>query len=142
MISKGLTEAQQRRIYQALETVPYARLMGFKLGAVEPGRATLTLEVRPELKQNRGVVHGGAIASLIDTATAFAILTTLAEGEQATTVDLTINYLKPLISGTAAATGRILRAGARIIVVAADVVDAEGNLVATALSSYLRRANS
>jgi len=84
------------------------------------------------------VMHGGAIATLIDTATAFAIIPTLAEGEHSVTVDLTISYLRPLTTGTARASAKILRQGARVIVLSAEVLDHEGNLAATALSTYLK----
>ena len=142
MTSGKLTEDQRRRIHEALETVPFAKLIGIELEAVEPGLAVLGLDIRAELKQNNGVVHGGAIASLIDTATAFAIIPLLAEGERATTIDLTSSYLRPLETGRARATARVLRAGRRVVVVSAEVSDEGQNLAATALSTYLRLPTS
>jgi uncharacterized protein (TIGR00369 family) len=133
-----LTEEQRGRVHEALNSVPFARLMGFELEHVEPGLAVMSLEIRDDLKQNHGVVHGGAIASLIDTATAFAIILLLAKDERCTTVDLTVNYLRPLTAGRATAKARVLRAGRRVVVVSADVLDDDKNLTATALSSYLR----
>jgi len=133
-----LTEAQRERIEKMLETVPFARLLGIQLDSVEPGHAVLSMRVREEFKQNHGVVHGGAIASLIDSATAFAILPLLAENERTTTVDLTIHYLRPLTEGSARASARVLRAGRRVITVSAELFDEQGNLAATALSTYLR----
>ena len=138
MNGAALTEAQQQRIARALGTVPFGKLLGFKLDAVQPGEATLSLEIRDELKQNNGVVHGGAIASLIDSATAFSIITLLEEHERITTVDLTINYLRPLITGTITAKARVLRLGGRVIATTADVFDSAGNLAATALSTYVK----
>ena len=121
MTSSELTEDQRRRIRGALETVPFAKLIGLELDTIEPGLAIMSLRIRDDLMQNSRVVHGGAIASLIDTAMAFAIIPLLAEGERTTTVDLTINYLRPLTSGRAIATARVLRAGRRAIAVSADV---------------------
>jgi len=138
MISSELTEDQRRRIHEALDAVPFAKLLGLELDTIEPGLAVMSLRIRQELKQNSGVVHGGAIASLIDTAMAFAIIPLLAEGERTTTVDLTINYLLPLTSGRATATARVLRAGRRVIALSADVSDELSNPAATALSTYLR----
>ncbi len=138
MTSAELSEEQRRRVHQALSAVPFARLIGLELEHVEPGLAVMSLAIRDDLKQNNGVVHGGAIASLIDTATAFAIILLLAEDERTTTVDLTINYLRPLRTGRATATARVLRAGRRVVVVSADISDDDKNLTATALSSYLR----
>ncbi|HEY0366124.1 MAG TPA: PaaI family thioesterase, partial [Pyrinomonadaceae bacterium] len=99
MTLKKLTTAQLRRIEKAVDTVPFARLLGIELDSIEPGTATLGLTIRHEHTQNHGVVHGGAVASLIDTATAFAILSLLAPKEKITTVDLTISYLRPLTAG-------------------------------------------
>ena len=138
MTPTELTEAQRQRIAKALETVPFAKLLGLKLESVEPGHAVLSMPVREEFKQNHGVVHGGAIASLLDSATAFAIIPLLAEDERTTTVDLTIHYLRPLLEGTARASARVVRAGRRVITVSAELYDEQGKLAATALSTYLR----
>jgi len=138
MTPKKLTAAQLRRIEKAVDTVPFARLLGIELDSIEPGIATLGLTIRHELTQNHGVVHGGAVASLIDTATAFAILSVLAPKEKITTVDLTISYLRPLTAGRVTATARVLRAGRRLLVVSADLFDDGGKLAATALSTYIK----
>lgn len=134
----GLTEPQQQRVEQALKSVPFAKFLGIQLEAVEPGRATMSLEIREELKQNAGVVHGGVVASLIDSAMAFAILPLLKDDERTTTVDLTISYLRPLVNGEISATARVVREGGRIVVLSADLHDESGNLAATALSTYIK----
>jgi uncharacterized protein (TIGR00369 family) len=133
-----LTANQARRIQKAVDSVPYAHLLGIELDDIGKGAATLGLDVRKELTQNHGVVHGGAIASLIDTAMAFAIITLLAPREKVTTVDLTISYLRPLTKGRITAAARVLRAGRRLFVVSAEVLDAEGKLASTALSTYIK----
>lgn len=138
MSTQKLTESQRKRIEEALSTVPFAKMLGIKLDAVEPGDATLSLQIRDDFKQNAGAVHGGVTAALIDSATAFAIVPLLKPEERTTTVDLTISYLRPLISGTMVARAKVLRAGQRLIVVSAELVDDGGNLAATALSTYLR----
>lgn len=133
-----LTEAQRLRVERALDTVPFAKLLGIQLESVVAGHAVLVLPIREEHKQNNAIVHGGAIASLIDSAMAFAIIPLLAENERTTTVDLTIHYLRPLSEGVAKATARVVRAGRRIVVVSADVLDHQERLAATAVSTYLR----
>ncbi len=137
MTAVSLTAERLERIGRAIEAVPYARLLGIELENVVPGEATLTLVIRPDLTQNHGVVHGGAIASLIDTATAFAILTLLEPDERVTTVDLTISYLRPAVEGKLTATARVLRQGRRLFSVSAEVA-ASGTLFATALSTYIK----
>lgn len=136
-----LTAEQRSRIENALDNVPFAKLIGIGLEEVGAGEATLGLDVREELMQNNGVVHGGAIASLIDTAAAFAIISLLPANERATTVDLTISYLRPLTSGRAQCNARVLRPGRRLIVVSVELLDETGTLVATALTTYLKLSN-
>ena len=55
-----------------------------------------------------------------------------------TTVDLTISYLRPVTRGRLTAVAKVVRAGRRLFVVSADVFDAETNLIATALSTYIK----
>lgn len=138
MTDAKLTAAQIKRTQKALADVPYAELLGIELEKIESGSATLGIRVRKRLTQNQGVVHGGAIASLIDTATAFAIITLLAPQEQVTTVDLTISYLRPVTNGKLTCTANVLRAGRRLLAVSADVLDSRQKLVATALSTYIK----
>src|SRR5689334_13608836 len=87
------------RARRAFAAVPYAKFLGLQLGEIHSGEVSIHLDVRDELKQNQGVVHGGAIASLIDTASAFAVLTEIDVGERVSTTDLTIHYLRPATSG-------------------------------------------
>jgi uncharacterized protein (TIGR00369 family) len=138
-MSEGkITPAQLRRIQKALTTVPFARLIGIELEDINSGTATLAVNVRRELMQNQGVVHGGAIASLIDTATAFAIISLLAPKEKVTTVDLAISYLRPATGGRLKAVAKVVRTGRRLFFVSADVFDKEGTLITTALSTYIK----
>jgi uncharacterized protein (TIGR00369 family) len=134
----ALTKAQVARLGKILKKVPFARLVGIELASAQPGSATLRLAMRQELEQIHGVMHGGAIAALIDTATAFAIVTLLLKEKRFVTVDLTVSYLRPLTKGFAIAEARVLRAGQRLITVSAEVMDDDGNLAATALSTYLK----
>ena len=133
-----LTPEEERRVREAFEEVPFARLLGIELGELRRGAATLHLEAREELKRNRGILHGGVVASLADTAAAFAVLTLSEAGQATTTVDLTVHYLRPLAAGRATARARVLRAGRRILVISVDVFDESQALAATALTSFIR----
>ena len=138
MKEETLTADQRRRIESALQKVPFAKLIGIELEDVQAGIATLALDVREDLKQNHGVVHGGAVASLIDSATAFAVISVLPPDERATTADLTISFLRPLTKGRIRCTAKVLRAGRRLIVVSAELSDDAGKLAATALTTYIK----
>ncbi len=133
-----LSAAERQRIDDAFEKVPFARLLGIEVQELERGRATLALDLRPELLQNHGIVHGGVTASLIDTASAFATLTVLEPDQATTTVDLTIHYLRPLNHGRITANASVLKAGRRVIVASVEVLDAAQTLAATAITTYLR----
>jgi uncharacterized protein (TIGR00369 family) len=138
MSENDLDPARVERAREAFGLVPYAKLLGLELGEVGRGVASVRLEVREELKQYQGVVHGGAVASLIDTAAAFAVLTQLEINERVTTTDLTIHYLRPANSGRLTATARIVRTGRRLIVLSVEVTNDQEILVATAVTGYIK----
>jgi acyl-CoA thioesterase len=121
-----------------IDDVPFAKLLGIEVDSLEPGHAVLSMKMRDDLMRNGRIAHGGAVATLIDSAMAFAILPTLAENERSITVDLTIHYLRPVSEGVARASARVVRAGKRVITVSAELFDGNEKLAATALSTYLR----
>ena len=137
-MAEEITGEALEKLRTTLSKVPFANLLGIELAAATHGSVTLRLAIRDDLRQIHGVMHGGAIASLVDTATAFAIVSQLPNAEKFTTVDLTINYLRPLKDGTVTAQARVIRAGRRLLTVSAEVVDNDGNLAAMAISTYIR----
>jgi acyl-CoA thioesterase len=138
MSENELDPARVARAREAFASVPYARLLGLELGEISRGEVSIHLEVRDELRQNQGVVHGGAVASLIDTAAAFAVLTQLELNERVTTTDLTIHYLRPMSTGRLTATARIVRGGRRLFVLSVEVTNDQQVPVASAVTSYIK----
>ena len=138
MMTPDLNDDERRRVERMRDAVPFLKLLGIEVESVGRGTATLLLPVREELSRNDGIIHGGAIASVIDSAFAFAIIPILAENERTVTVDLTIHYLRPLSGGDARTIARVVRAGRRVITVSAELFDENEKLAATALSTYLR----
>ena len=126
------------RLREAFGNIPYAGLLGIRFEHAARGAASLSMDARPELERFGGIIHGGALASLVDTASAFAVLSTLAAGEQTVTVDLTLHYLRPATEGKLTAHARVLRAGRRLATVSVEVKSESGALVVTALTTYLR----
>ena len=96
------------------------------------------MSARPELERFGGIMHGGALASLADSASAFAVLSTLEGGEHTVTVDLTLHYLRPATGGKLTAHARVLRAGRRVATVSVEILNESGALVVTALTTYLK----
>jgi len=84
-----------------------------------------------------GTVHGGVLCDIADAAMGFAFATTLAEGESFTTIELKINYLRPVWKARLRATGRIVKRGRKIGLVDCDVADENGALVARASSTCM-----
>lgn len=137
MSKTGTADSRLERARKAFDKVAYARFLGLELCELKSGDVTVCLDVRDEVKQNHGVVHGGAIASLIDTASAFVILTAIDENERVTTTDLTIHYLRPVTLGRMLARARIVRGGRRRFVVNVEVEN-DGGLAATAVTGYVK----
>src|SRR5262249_18566719 len=133
-----MTPEMEKMIRQKFEINHFARHLGFELELVEPGHARIGVEVTRDLIQLSGVMHGGAIASLIDTAVAFAIVGSSDADSRFTTVELKINYLSSIRGGRATADARVIRNGRRIIVAESDVFDSEGRHAAKGLLTYIR----
>lgn len=83
-------------------------------------------------------MHGGATASLVDTAVAFAIASVSEPQDRYTTVEMKVNYLSAIREGRVVADARLIRNGRRIIVADCDVYDANGKLCAKGLLTYMR----
>lgn len=134
--AEELPPEEAERLRGIFERIPYLRLLGLEFISARRGEARFALEHRPELTRHEGLMHGGAVASLMDTASAFAVLTLLSEGQTTVTVDLTIHFLRPVLGGRVEATARVLRAGRRLATLAIDVTDPAGKLTATATTTY------
>jgi uncharacterized protein (TIGR00369 family) len=115
-----------------------AGLVGFTLVAVGDGRATYALETDPARHGNpMGTVHGGILCDLADAAMGTAYASTLDEGETFTTVELKINFLRPVWRATLRAEGRVVQGGRTVGMVECDVFDERERLVARASSTCL-----
>lgn len=118
------------------EAIPYWQTLGFRLLEVSRGRAVFEAEVTPGMMQN-GVVHGGVLASIADSACAVAGISHVFPENYATTVNLQLAYLKPLREGRFRAEGRCLKAGRSLLFCEASVFDEKGSPVCTASSQLL-----
>lgn len=133
-----ITEEQRQRAADVLHNNLFAKMIGMRLVEMKANEATIQIEMRDELRQPHGLLHGGVTATLIDTAMAFAVITVLGENEVASTVDLTVHYLRPHTEGAFSSTAKIVRSGKRLIFVSAEVVNEQGKQIATAISTYTK----
>jgi uncharacterized protein (TIGR00369 family) len=117
---------------------PIARLIGFRPIATDPGRAIFELDTDLERHANpMGTVHGGILCDLADAAMGFAYASILEEGETFTTLELKINFLRPVWQTRLTATASLVQRGRTIGLVECDVTDAKGRVVARASSTCM-----
>lgn len=133
---REITEDQKQRAAAALGENLFAKWIGMKLVDMAPDVAVIQIDMRDELRQPHGLLHGGVTATLIDTAMAFAVITCLDKGEKASTADLNVHYLRPHLDGVVTCTARVVKAGKRLFTVSAEVINEQDKLIATALSTY------
>ena len=133
-------EKTRQGIMEFFNNFPFNQLMGMKLLEMEPGRARLSMSWRSDLCQPAGILHGGTIASLVDTAIAHSILLTLPDivFGRIVSVDLRLKYLRPVSEGEIFCDAHIVRPGRQIIHTAAVVTNAEGKQVALGDSIYMK----
>ncbi|HET9838498.1 MAG TPA: PaaI family thioesterase [Candidatus Angelobacter sp.] len=116
--------------------VPYWQTLGLELKEAEAGKAVFEAYVRPELLQN-GVLHGGVLASIADSACAVAAISHIFPDNYATTINLQVAYLKPVAAGRFRAVGRCVRAGKSVLFSQAEVFDEKEALVCSASSQLM-----
>jgi uncharacterized protein (TIGR00369 family) len=119
------------------EPPPVAKLIGFAMTDVEPGRAVFEMDAGPQHASPLGSVHGGVICDLVDGAMGVSHASLLEDGETFTTLELKINFMKPVWSGHLRAEGKVIKAGRTIGLVEGRVTDASGSLVAYATSTCM-----
>ncbi len=107
-----------------------AKLIGFRVVSVERDRTVVEFEPGPQHANPMGSLHGGVFCDVADAAMGTAWLTGLEEGETCTTIELKINFLRPVWTGKVTAEGRVVRRGKSIGYVECDLRDEQGRLVA------------
>ena len=134
MSGRELLEAALRG---AAPAPPYVRLLHMRFIAVSDGSATFEMPATTELYNPNNVVHGGALASLADSAMGFAVFSTLLPGENFTTAELHVNFVKTVTadSGMLRSIGRVVHRGQQIAVAEAEIVDQQNQLIARASST-------
>jgi len=116
---------------------PVADLIGFRIVEVESGRAVFVLDAGPQHANPMGTLHGGILCDLADAAMGIAYASTLGEGESFTTLELKINFFKPIWTSRLTATARIVKQGKTVGMTECDVIDETGSLVAKATSTCM-----
>lgn len=134
--SQELSAEELLRLRETFARVPYVNLLGLEFVRAERGAATFAVDVREALTRMGGIVHGGAVVSLLDTAAAFAVHTVIEPEDRTVTVDLTVHFLRPATGGRIEAHARILRRGRRVCILSVEARDGGAEIIATATMTY------
>lgn len=134
----SLLELGRKMLRGELPPPPVAELIGFRMTELEPGRSTFQLDADPTRHANpMGTTHGGVLCDVADAAMGMAFASTLEQGESFTTIELKVNYLKPVWRARLTAEARVVKRGNRIGLVECDIRDEAAALVARASSTCM-----
>ncbi len=128
----NMRDVLEKTLRGELPPPPIARLIGFRLKAIEAGQTVVELDATERHHNPMGTLHGGVLCDITDAAMGMAYASTLVEGESFTTLELKINFLKPVRIGKMKATARVVKGGRTIGFVECDVTNEDGQLVAKA----------
>jgi uncharacterized protein (TIGR00369 family) len=119
------------------ELPPIARLIGFDVVAAKAGEVTVSFKAERRHANPMGTLHGGVLCDVADAAMGMAYASTLEDGESFTTLELKINFMKPVWEAKLRAVGHVVKRGTTVGLVECDIYDEEGSLVARASSTCL-----
>jgi uncharacterized protein (TIGR00369 family) len=132
----GNVELFRRRLKRGWSP-PVARLVGFRLVEIGKGSAKIALRAGPQHANPMGTLHGGILCDLADAAMGMSYVSLLSPSDSFTTIELKINYLRPVWTGILTARGGILRKGRTLGLAECRITDEKGNLVAYATSTCM-----
>jgi uncharacterized protein (TIGR00369 family) len=115
------------RVASSLARQGLMQHLGVRLLSVSDGQVELAIPYGDKITQQQGGFHGGAIGALADIAGGYAALTVMPEGMEVVTVEYKINFLASHQGGEIRATGKVIKAGRRVVVTSAEVVHIDAN---------------
>ncbi|WP_144184892.1 PaaI family thioesterase [Elioraea rosea] len=130
----------EARVRDSFARQAFTAMLGARMTALAPGRCEITLERRDDLLQQHGFVHGGAVATLADTACGYAAFTLFAAEASILTVEMKVNFMSPADGEVIVARAEVKRSGGTLTVVSADlfaVREGKESLAATALATMM-----
>jgi uncharacterized protein (TIGR00369 family) len=131
------TKREHPLIATGWEGMSVAKLIGFSLTEAGEGRAVVTLEAGPQHANPMGTLHGGILCDIADAAMGIAFTSTLDTTESFTTVELKINFFRPVWKAELRAEGKVVRRGKTVGYVECEITDENGRAVAKASSTCL-----
>jgi uncharacterized protein (TIGR00369 family) len=133
-----VTLVSLQRIIDGKEPAPpISQLVGLRIVAAEEGRVTFELDAGPQHSSPPGTLHGGILCDLADAAMGCAVVSLLEEGASFATVELKINFLKPVWVAKLTAVGSTIKVGRTLTLCECRITDEGGSLVAYATSTQM-----
>jgi uncharacterized protein (TIGR00369 family) len=126
-----------RELGEIVNASPFPEHMAMRLRSIELDKAVIDLKTASYHLQAYGIVHGGVLATLIDTATFWSVYLRIPEDAGLVNIDLKLNYLKPVENGLLTAEGRAIRSGNTICYAESSVLNANRDLVAHGTSTLM-----
>src|ERR1700734_4059542 len=134
--SKSLERLAAEELRRRLRENQITKHLGFALIVAERGKVVLRMRVSEKHLQVHGVVHGGVLAALADTAGGLATYMTCPPGTRVATIEMKINYLEAVEGGSVTAEAIVVRIGRHVAVVDCDITDDARRLVGKALMTF------
>lgn len=114
----------------------FHRSFGMEVDDASHGAVTLGWQAQPRHLNLQGLVHGGVLATLLDTAMGLAVRSAIEPGRRHVTVEMGVHYLRPAHPGRLRAHGRVVRVGRELAFAEADVVDPQDRVLARATGTF------
>jgi len=127
----------ERLLKREVPPAPIMNLIGFRLTSIKPGEAIVEFVATDTHANPMGTLHGGVLCDIADAAMGMAYAASLDEGESFTTLELKINFLKPVWNAKLTAIGTVVKRGRTIGLVKCDVLGENGDLVASSTSTCM-----
>jgi uncharacterized protein (TIGR00369 family) len=128
---------RRAQLMLAAEPDGWMRTLGARISEAEPGRVVVELEAGPQHRHGGGVVQGGVITQIADAAMGMSLATLQEDDVWNTTIELKINFLRPVVAGRVRAVGRVVDIKQSLLFGEADVYDSADRLVARASSTCM-----
>lgn len=133
-MSEKLSLASLRKLVRRM---PFNEALGVHIARVHSDGVTIEIPLREDLRNNAGVLHGGVSATIADAAVGIAIARHFGGNRRATTVELKINYFRPIADGKVVARSKLLRVGNHLVVGSVDLRDGHGHSAGFATVTYM-----
>jgi len=137
MSAQGIPLKSDFKERAKVNDIPVSHLIGFEAKKIADGRATVMLAAGPQHANPMGTLHGGILCDIADAAMGMAFASTLAPEESFTTVELKVNFFRPIWQAQLRAEGTVVQRGRTIGYVECDITDEENRLVAKAASTCM-----